>query len=518
MKLKFNTSRELKILLGVGLLALGIYLWLNFLSQNNASLLPSFLGGNSSSSASQIITSPRTSSPRVVPNSTTTGSSELVVAPLTNNSQAVAAVSPNLNNAVATTAREIIIVDLPFLITEAPVEEILTGAVSEENAIQNRALRATVNPFSPILIEVDKDKKNVTASTPVQTVSGQSRPTNSTPIVGNRAGSNNANGNAFTPPAKLIESAPLRTVTPAPALANNLPRTLATGTLNVTPGILRNQNVVPPLASEVAAAEKAAAIRLAEQEAAQAEADALFAEAEADRKAAEAEAAQTRANAIAKTEAEAAQAEADRKAAEAQASVEAAAAANAAKLEASKKLEEARLAAIEANNPSLRMPKNNTSNLSIAGSVALAPSSGTLPNILSTGRDAQNIPITVAEQSTNPITNEPIVTVVDNSQNAEGANGTDSQNALTPPIIEDGPIEVGGSDLSRYLRDNNYQYTGSVRGVVSVGMFRTSVQAITITLGQTIPKTDIVLTDLQNNQAEFTQGQDKVILNLDLRR
>lgn len=433
MKLKFNTSRELKILLGVGLLALGVYLWLNFLSQGSSSFLPSFLGGGSSSSTSQIITSPRTTSPRVVSGSN-------VVTPLANNPQAVTTVNTNPNNSVATTAREIIIVDLPFLVTEAPVEDLLATDVSEETIAQNRALRATVNPFSPIIIEEDKDRRNISASTSVQTVNGTSRPTSSsgTRVGPGSSSSGITNANSFKTPTTLIESAPLRTVTPAPALANNLPRTLATGTLNVTPGILRNQNTVPPLASEVEAAKKAAegaeALRSAQIEQ------------------------ETRAN---------------------------------------KPLP-------VLNNTTIRMPQSNGTNLptvGVATTTAIA-NSNALPNILATGRNAQNIPITVTDEQ--------------NINNQTLAN--DTQNALADPTINGGPLEVGGSDLSRYLRDNNFQYTGSVRGVVSVGMFRTSAQAITITLGQTIPQTDIVLTDLQNNQAEFTQGQDKVILNLDLRR
>lgn len=491
-------SRESKMIVGLALLALGIYLWFNFLGQNNASFLPSFLGGDSSS---QVISSPRTDNPRVsnpsprvstqptVSNNsqTTTGSSELA-APLADNTQAIRTVNPNIDNSVATTAREVIIVDLPFLITEAPVEDLLATDATEEgeSAAQNRALRATVNPFSPIIIEEDETKNNVSASTPVQNVPGQSRPTSVT-HVGNTPGTS-SNTSTFKAPTELIESAPLRTVTPAPALANSLPRTLATGTLNVTPGILRSQNIVPPLASEVAAAEEAEAERLAQVK--------------------ELKAQQETAAEEIKTQ-EAALAE-ELKAQQAALAEEI-------------KTQQEEVGLVEANKPlpvlnnsTVRMPQNNTTNLPIAATIASAPSSNTLPNILATGRDAQNIPITVTAEATNPQTNEAIVTVVDN---AEAINGTDNpQDALADPSTNGGPLEAGGSDLSRYLRDNNFQYTGSVRGVVSVGMFRTSVQAITITLGQTIPKTDIVLTDLQNNQAEFTQGQDKVILNLDLRR
>jgi len=495
VKTKLNISRESKILLGVILLALGIYLWFNFLSQNNSSLLPSFLGGNSS--APQIITSPRASNPRVsgsvtVPSTNNTGSSQVVVAPLASNPQTVNTTDPN--STVATTAREIVIVDLPFLVTEAPTEEeALANSLLEENTSQGQTLRATVNPFSPIIIEVDKDKNAPSPGASVQQVNGTPRPP-STPIVGN---GNNTTTNVYSPPTKLIESAPLRTVAPAPALANNLPRTLSTGTLNATPGILRNQNIVPPLASEVAAAEKARAE--AEALAAKRTKEAAAAQALADQKAEEAQALanQTAEQAAATAAEQAAQAEQEAKIAR----------------------EAARLAAIEAAKPSLRMPQGTSNNLPLAAATTSSTvSANTLPNILTTGRGAEDIAIAVVpEDSQEHViqTDPPTVVVVDSAQNTEANDSTDT---LVPPTVDGAPNEVGGSDLARYLRNNNFQYTGSVRGVVSVGMFRTSSQALTITLGQKIPKTDIVLTDLQNNQAEFTQGQDKVILNLDLRR
>jgi hypothetical protein len=83
-----------------------------------------------------------------------------------------------------------------------------------------------------------------------------------------------------------------------------------------------------------------------------------------------------------------------------------------------------------------------------------------------------------------------------------------------------GPIAAGLSGLSRYLRDNDVRFTGSVIGPVGVGIFRSSLSKApyVITLGQTIPNTDIVLTSLQGKQAQFTQGQEVQSLTLDLRR
>jgi hypothetical protein len=100
---------------------------------------------------------------------------------------------------------------------------------------------------------------------------------------------------------------------------------------------------------------------------------------------------------------------------------------------------------------------------------------------------------------------EPIVTLAADVQ-AAAVNG--------------GPISAGLSGLSRYLRDNDVRFTGSVIGPVGVGVFRSNVSQVpyVITLGQSIPDTDIVLTSLQGKQAQFTQGQEIQVLTLDLRR
>lgn len=83
-----------------------------------------------------------------------------------------------------------------------------------------------------------------------------------------------------------------------------------------------------------------------------------------------------------------------------------------------------------------------------------------------------------------------------------------------------GPLAAGVSPLSRYLRDNNFRFTGSVLGPVSVGVFRSTLAEVpvVIALGQTLPDTDIVLTDLRGHQAEFTLNDISQILTLDLRR
>ncbi|HEX7003169.1 MAG TPA: hypothetical protein VF168_03175 [Trueperaceae bacterium] len=88
------------------------------------------------------------------------------------------------------------------------------------------------------------------------------------------------------------------------------------------------------------------------------------------------------------------------------------------------------------------------------------------------------------------------------------------------PMPDQPPLAAGTSDLSRYLRNNNVRFTGSVIGPVSVGVFRSAETPapIVISLGQTLPDTSIVLTDLRGQQAELTLGDNTQILTLELRR
>ena len=92
--------------------------------------------------------------------------------------------------------------------------------------------------------------------------------------------------------------------------------------------------------------------------------------------------------------------------------------------------------------------------------------------------------------------------------------------ASPAPVASQAPLAAGSTGLARFLRDNDYAFTGSVLGPVSVGVFRSNLDAapIVVSLGQTLPNTEIVLTDLRGMQAELTLGQTTQILTLDLRR
>lgn len=82
------------------------------------------------------------------------------------------------------------------------------------------------------------------------------------------------------------------------------------------------------------------------------------------------------------------------------------------------------------------------------------------------------------------------------------------------------PLAVGADPLSRYLRDNNVRFTGQVLGPLSVGVFRSNVyqHPVVLTLGQTLPDSDILLADLRGYEASFSLGSSSQVLSLDSRR
>ncbi len=76
----------------------------------------------------------------------------------------------------------------------------------------------------------------------------------------------------------------------------------------------------------------------------------------------------------------------------------------------------------------------------------------------------------------------------------------------------------GITALSRYLRDTNLSFTGAVLGPVSLAVFNANEQSFSVQLGQNLPDTDIILTNIKNHEVELTQGNESQILILDLRR
>jgi hypothetical protein len=98
--------------------------------------------------------------------------------------------------------------------------------------------------------------------------------------------------------------------------------------------------------------------------------------------------------------------------------------------------------------------------------------------------------------------------------------GQASSPTVAAVAVPSPPLAAGTNVLSRYLRDNGYTFTGSALGPVSVGVFRShdTPTPVVVAIGQSLPDTDIVLTDLRGQQAQLTLGDTSQILVLDLRR
>ena len=170
------------------------------------------------------------------------------------------------------------------------------------------------------------------------------------------------------------------------------------------------------------------------------------------------------------------------------------------------------------------------------GSLPKALPGGTLPSTPKLLRNTRQVAAETPDTPTRPDSLAAVAAVrVPGERQASGfktaAAPTLSASAETPevaplrfgglpePALAGGPLAAGTSSLSRYLRDTNYQFTGSVIGPVGVGVFRSKLSnvPVLVSLGQTLPDTEIVLTSLQGKQAEFTQNGNKQLLILDLR-
>ena len=296
------------------------------------------------------------------------------------------------------TAREVEVAELPFLVTEPPAPDTLEDVVAPVSpARPDGGVRATVNPFSPILLAPPPDE----AQNPVLTEApagsaafGLAPPSTPSGIIDVPIPNAPVDASAGTPsaapqvPTRITAPAP-QLLTPKGDLTASLPRPLPGGTLPATPDLLRTTTRTAP--EPVAAVAPLTAAPLAEATVA---------------------ALRVPSGAASPTFAEAAP-------------------------------------------PTLQRPE--------ALETELLPLAGI-------GRGPAN----------------------------------------------SNPIAAGTSSLTRYLRDSNYRFTGYVISAVGVGVFRSNEGAapVVVTLGQSIPGTDIVLTSLKGEQAELTLNDEKQILIL----
>src|SRR5690554_4390022 len=138
------------------------------------------------------------------------------------------------------------------------------------------------------------------------------------------------------------------------------------------------------------------------------------------------------------------------------------------------------------------------------------PSLSPVPQVLQERRAVEDIPqpnlaqvAVISEPADAPdATDDPEAAALASAgdQSPEDDPRTPLQPVATRVMPSDAdPLVAGVTPLSRYLRDNDVTFTGMVLGPVSHGVFRSINQprSMVVAIGQELPDTQIVLTDLR---------------------
>lgn len=300
--------------------------------------------------------------------------------------------------------RDLVVDDLPFLVTAPPVVEVTETAEDAGGATRPQAgRRGNINPFSPVLVQTPQ-----TQPEPVFAEAPTSSPEPTVIVVNNDGAPPAATGAASSQPiptvvavAQPAQAPAPRALAPASAGVGELPRPLPSGTLPITPDILRDARTAPPVQSPTQAETPVAAL-------------------------------------VEPTE----------------------------------------------TTPADLPP------------VGEGPTEGVATPVEVLGPGQPSEP--ASEPTESVVTPEP----------------------LAPTNVQKLPLVAGIDTLSRYLRDNDVRFTGTALGPLSVGVFRANhfEQPVVLTLGQSLPDTDIVLADLRGYEAKFSLGDSTQVLSLDLRR
>lgn len=417
-------SRTARFLIAALLLAAAAFVWVNFFNQNDLEGAPTLAGSQQPGGAINVggtpngqagVTTPDAAG--AVANPADAGSTPATVdgQPAAVDGQPTSAASDPAGatpSGQATTpaseagappvvvasgdqvvTRDLVVEQLPFLVLGPPTsaDGDAAGADAEGASRPQASQRASINPFSPVVVQAPP-------SAPQQVVAQSEQPPASPQIVevqadGQPPASSSAAGQTPTVQAQAepVRAPAPRTVAPAGVVASNLPRALPSGTLPATPQILRDSRSQPVVVEPVAPA----------------------------------------------------------------------------------------LGDLAA----LREPTPEAADVTPVDTSIATASAATVPDPLGPGR-----PLSQPVQAETP------------------------SNTL--------PLAVGADPLSRYLRDNDVRFTGTVLGPLSVGIFRASQYSapVILTLGQKLPETDIILSDLRGYEARFTQGDRTQTLSLDLRR
>ncbi len=402
-------SRTARILIALLLVAAAAFFWVNFFNQPEAPspLLsqPATVPGAAAADAaatsptatpaagSEVGASPTVESATAQPS----GSAATAQAGVEGATAAVGPVAPAVVTPPTVVLRDLVVDELPFLVTAPPSPEVESEAEDEGAAARAQAARrGNINPFSPVVVQAPP------AATPMQVVADAGPSPEPDVIIvdtgpdgvpvtgGTTASSGQAAGGTTTAAAgRTVQPPTPRPLAPAPTRAADLPRPLPTGTLPITPDILRDSRTVASAPTGPANLAEVAAVRVP-------------------------------------TDAQAAQL------------------------------------------PAVSPQDEGTA---LAGPSVLGPGQPT----------AESVKVS----TTNTL-----------------------------------PLVVGADALSRYLRDHDVRFTGTALGPLSVGVFRSKQydQPVVLTLGQSLPDTEIVLADLRGYEAKFSLGDNTQVLSLDIRR
>ncbi len=415
-----SLSRTARILIALLLVAAAAFFWVNFLNQPEASApllaqpatVPTATAADATTSSPTVTGAPATSETgeAVAPSAgqeTPAGAegataqpstAPLPGAPVTTTSGS----TPGVVTPPTVVLRDLVVDDLPFLVTSPPVAD--TAEAEAEGAGVTRpqgGQRGNINPFSPVVVQAPPAppaqlSADMGAEPGTLTAEASAEPT---VVIVNSDGTPQASGSSpaassgtpsTTIAAKPVQAPAPRALAPAPTRASDLPRPLPSGTLPITPDILRDARTAPTTPTGPANLAEVAAVRLPPESAPAA------------------------------------------------------------------------------------LPTSGTE------AATTAPRAGV--DVLGPGQPT--------------------------------AESVSSASASSLPLV------VGADALSRYLRDNDVRFTGTALGPLSVGVFRARHfdQPVVLTLGQTLPDTEIVLADLRGYEAKFSLGDNTQVLSLDIRR
>ncbi|MBW7917611.1 MAG: hypothetical protein H3C53_13140 [Trueperaceae bacterium] len=282
-------SRTARILIALLLVAAAAFFWVNFFNQPEtpAPLLsqPATVPGAAAADAARTspTTAPTTGAGGEV------GSSPTVESATAQATGTPAATQPGAADVATTTTpvapavvtpptvvlRDLVVDDLPFLVTAPPSPEAQVEADATADPTRPQAgRRGNINPFSPVVVQAPP-------APPAQVVA-EAAPSREPDVVivengtGGPAGPADATlvGTPGAPSATpagasartVVPPAP-RPLAPAPTRAADLPRPLPSGTLPITPDILRDSRTVASVPSGPANLAEVAAVRVPDQSA-----------------------------------------------------------------------------------------------------------------------------------------------------------------------------------------------------------------------------------------------------------